>query len=406
MKVLQINSTANTGSHGRIAEELGSSIIEKGWTSIIAYGRSGRDSKSRLIRIGSDTNIIAHGMISLLFDLHGFGSRNATKRFIRELESLEPDIVHLHNIHGYYLNVRILFECLERLDIPVIWTLHDCWPITGHCSYFDSVVCKRWQTGCYHCPNSKGYPKSLLYDNSERNYYIKKRLFTKPRRMIIVTPSEWLAGHVRCSYLGGYMVKVIYNGINISRFTPDYNDISIRKKYGIGSEPYILGVASIWDKRKGLEDFVLLRRILDPLISIALVGLNEKQMRSLPEGIKGISRTESIEELAVLYSNAEMLINPTWVDNFPTTNIEALACGTPIVTYDTGGSPEALTMETGIVVKKGEIAALHDAVKIIMSGDRKVYRYKCRRRAECMFKSTDRYREYLDLYTELLSGNK
>jgi len=403
MKILQINTTANTGSTGRIAEDLGRCIIGQGGKSYIAYGRTKQKSASSLIKIGNNSDIQFHGLHSLLFDMHGFGSASATKKFVQHLEENTPDIIHLHNLHGYYLNIRVLFNYLERLNIPVVWTLHDCWPFTGHCSYFDFVGCDRWITGCYACPNRKGYPKSLILDRSASNYRTKKGLFTKLNRLVIVTPSNWLADHVRTSFIGTYPVQVIHNGVSLDRFKP-VDSSQIRKKYGLGNGAVVLGVASIWDKRKGYEDFIQLRSLLDANISIILVGLSQEQIRRLPEGIIGIRRTENIEELVALYSLADVFVNPTWVDNFPTTNIEALACGTPVVTYNTGGSPEAVSDATGIVVRKGDVSELFDAVRIVIKKGKNAYKADCINRAVTMFDSKKRYQDYLDLYAALMAG--
>lgn len=403
MKILQINTTANTGSTGRIAEDLGRCIIGQGGKSYIAYGRAKQESVSSLIKIGSNSDIQFHGLQSLLFDRHGFGSVSATKKFVQHLEEIKPDIIHLHNLHGYYLNVRVLFDYLERIDIPVVWTLHDCWPFTGHCSYFDVVGCERWITGCYTCPNRKGYPKSLFIDRSVSSYRTKRELFTKMKRMVMVTPSNWLADHVRTSFLGAYPVQVIHNGVALDRFK-SLESSTIRKKFGLGIGAVVLGVASIWDKRKGFDDFLQLRALLDGNISIVLVGLSLDQIKRLPEGIIGIRRTENIEELAALYSAADVFVNPTWVDNFPTTNIEALACGSPVVTYNTGGSPEAISEDTGIVVPKGDVRALQDAVKTVIQKGKNAYRDDSIERAVTMFDSKKRYQDYLDLYDGLMDG--
>jgi len=403
MKILQINTTANTGSTGRIAEDLGRCIIEQDGQSYIAYGRTKQKSASSLIKIGNNSDIQFHGLHSLLFDMHGFGSASATKKFVQHLEENTPDIIHLHNLHGYYLNIRVLFNYLERLNIPVVWTLHDCWPFTGHCSYFDFVGCDRWITGCYACPNRKGYPKSLFIDRSVSNYQKKKELFCNLKRMAIVTPSNWLACHVRTSFLGAYPVQVIHNGVDLERFKP-VESSAIRKKYGVDGCAVVLGVASIWDKRKGFDDFLQLRALLDGKTRIVLLGLNQEQIERLPEGIIGIRRTENIEELVALYSVADVFVNPTWVDNFPTTNIEALACGTPVVTYNTGGSPEAVSDATGIVVRKGDVSELFDAVRIVIKKGKNAYKADCINRAVTMFDSKKRYQDYLDLYAILGAG--
>lgn len=406
-KLLIINTSANTGSTGRIAEEIGQTAIIKGYDSYFAYGRMGRESESKLIRIGTDLDFKIHGIESILFDNHGFGSRAATRRFIDEIECVKPDVINLHNIHGYYLNVEILFDYLAKKDIPVVWTLHDCWPFTGHCSYFDRYHCEKWKTGCHHCPNSKGYPKSLFWDRSKANYEHKKVLFNKPKSITFVAVCNWMANNVRASFLGGYPVETIYNGVDVDVFKPRFaeadNGNGQKYKLGIDTDAkVVLGVASTWDRRKGLDDFVKLRSLFDcDKYAIVLVGLNDKQIAALPDGIIGIKRTESVQQLAELYSLADVFVNPTYVDNFPTTNIEALACGTPVVTYNTGGSPEAVDEYTGVVVEQGNVSLLRAAVESC-ANNKKEFTKACRERALKNFNKLERFKDYVRIFDRLI----
>lgn len=405
-KLLLINVSANSGSTGRIAEEIGQTAIGQGYESYFAFGRIGRESKSSLIRIGNDWDIRWHGLESLLFDNHGFGSRMATKRFISEIERIQPDVINLHNVHGYYLNVEILFKYLAKTDIPVVWTLHDCWPFTGHCAYFDRYHCEKWKTGCHHCPNSKGYPKSLFLDRSKANYARKKELFNKPNNITFVAVCNWMASNVKASFLGGYPVETIYNGVDIETFRPRFEGLngsnSLKAKLGINENvKVVLGVASTWDRRKGLDDFVKLRTMMTDEYAIVLVGLNDKQIAALPEGVLGIKRTESVDQLAELYSLADVFVNPTYVDNFPTTNIEALACGTPVVTYRTGGSPEAIDEKTGMVIAQGDVEQLRAAVEHFAI-NKTCCSMACRKRAVECFNKQDRFNDYVELFDNLI----
>ena len=376
--------------------------MKAGFGSYIAYGRMARESKSQLIHIGNVASVRRHALTSRLWDNHGFASTKATKLFVKGLERINPDIIHLHNLHGYYLNVEVLFDYLKKVQKPIVWTLHDCWPMTGHCSYFDFVRCDRWKTGCYACPNLKGYPVSLFLDRSKQNFEKKKKIFTEVSNITFVTPSHWLKSVVQESFFENYPVKVIHNGVDLDVFKPIRSE-EVRSKYDIQYDTKIvLGVASIWDRRKGLNDFVQLKERMGEDVQIILVGLNEKQLSNLPKGILGIRRTENVEELAALYAMADVFVNPTWVDNFPTTNIEALACGTPVVTYQTGGSPEAITDVTGKVVERGDVEALREAILEILVRERDVYRIECRERAEKFFNKEDRYRDYVELYKSLI----
>lgn len=402
MKIIQLNATVNTGSTGRIAEEIGRTAISNGMKSYIAYGRVTRESQLEVVRIGGDWDVKCHVLATRLWDKHGFSSTCATKRFIGKLKQIHPDIIHFHNLHGYYLNVEVLFEYLSQTQIPIVWTLHDCWPLTGHCSYFDYVNCSKWKTECGQCPNRKGYPESWFVDRSTENFRKKKELFTSVRNMTFVTPSHWLKGIVEESFLGSYPVRVIHNGIDLNVFKPVWKE-NIKEKYGLNANcKMILGVASIWDRRKGLADFIQMKGMLAKDEQIVLVGLNKKQISELPTGIIGVSRTENVHELAALYSAADVFVNPTWVDNFPTTNIEALACGTPVVTYQTGGSPEAVSQDTGMAVAKGNVAALYQATTKLMEKGKNAYQSACRRRAELLFNKEERYQDYMELYKSLL----
>ena len=401
IKLLILNTSANTSSPGRIGEEIGLLAQQSGFEVRFAYGRKEVNSRLSLMRIGDEWDIRRHGLESRLFDTHGFASRNATKEFIRELELWKPDIINIHNVHGYYINVELLFNYLKHVQMPVVWTFHDCWPFTGHCSYFDFVGCYKWKTECNHCPNLKGYPASWGFDNSKNNYYRKNELFNGLEHLTIVTPSQWLANHVKESFLKEYPVRVINNGVDEEVFNIVPKP-AILGENSHGKEKIIMGIASIWDKRKGLDDFMELRNQLPPEFKIVLVGLSQSQIRNLPKNITGISRTESTHELAALYSAADVFVNPTYVDNFPTPNIEALACGTPVITYNTGGSPEAIDESTGIVVDKGDVHGLKLAIEEVLGKGKNYYRESCRARAERLYNKDDRFRDYIELFKEIM----
>ena len=402
MKVLQINSTLNTGSTGRIAEDIGCTLIANGHESYIAFGRESRTSTSSVFQIGNRCSILWHVFITRIFDRHSFASKLATKRLINWIKFIKPDIIHIHCLHGYYIDTKLLFSFLDETQVPLVWTFHDAWAFTGHCTYFDFKDCYKWRVQCKKCPNLSAYPESYFYDNSTLNYNQKKHLFNLVKKMIIVSPSKWLGNHTKESFLGGYPVEIIHNGIDLNQFKPTDTE-SVIAKHKLDGKHVILGVASVWSQRKGLADFIKLRNNLDESYIIILVGLKNNQKRNIPDGIICIKRTESIAELAGLYSAADVYVNPTWVDNFPTTNIEALACGTPVVTYNTGGSPEAIDSETGIVVPKGDIESLKSAIIQVLEKGKVFYTSKCRNRALLLFNKSDRYSDYITLYNKILS---
>ena len=381
------------GSTGRIVEGIAGAARRRGHLAKAVYGRRAGTGPTETFRIGSAADTALHGFLSIAADGHGLGSRRATKRLIAWLDGENPDIVGLHNLHGYYINVPLVLEYLGSKKIPVLWTLHDCWAFTGHCSYFDRVSCERWIKGCHACPMTSFYPRSFV-DRSKRNWEWKDALLRDFGNLTIVTPSHWLAELVGQSILGGYPVHVIHNGVDLDVFQPRV----------AGGRKVVLGVANVWDDRKGLKDFIALRQVLSDDWEIKLVGLDKKQIRELPHGVMGIERTSSPEELAVLYSEATAFVNPTYSDNFPTTNIEALACGTPVVTYRTGGSPEAVSAKTGRVVDRGDVAGLAAALSEIASEADDPWTQACRDHAVANFSAANRFADYVKL-AESLVGN-
>lgn len=393
MKILQINTTINSGSTGRIAEDIGNVFMVQGHSSAIAFGRGDRPSRSKKIKIGNKWNTYSHVFQTRLLDNHGFASKAATEKLIEEIEAYKPDVIGLHNLHGYYLHVGVLSEYLKTKAIPVVWTLHDCWPFTGHCTYFDRVDCEKWKTHCRNCPLTSYYPKSWFRDRSYKNFEDKRAAFTGHPNLTIVTPSHWLKNLVKQSFLKEYPVEVIHNGVDLEVFKPQKH--SENKKI-------VLGVASPWTERKGLDDFLKLRKELPDDVKIVLIGLDQSQINSMPKGITGIARTESTEELADWYSRATVFVNPTYIDNFPTTNIEALACGTPVITYHTGGSSEAVDDSTGKSVLKGDQNSLLNAVLTYLKSENAKTKKNCRRRAVKYFNKDERFQDYFDLYEKML----
>lgn len=354
MKVVSINTVCN-GSTGKIVGSISSSLIESGEEAFCIYGRRKGYANIPCRKIGGFFSFWYHVFLTTVFDLHGHGSYFKTKKIVRELKKLSPDIIHLHNIHGYYINYKVLFNYLKNeYQGRVFWTLHDCLPMTGHCAYFSNVSCEKWKTECHDCPNKKMYPTSLLFDRSRKNYQEKKNLFNGVKDLTIITPSVWLQNIVLSSYLKKYPVKTINNGIDLNIFYPRLTD-SIFDKYNIPKDKKVLlGVASIWEKRKGLDDFLTLSKLVNDDYVIVLVGLNNKQISKLKQykNIIGIRRTENQDDLASLYSVSFALINPTYEDNYPTVNIEALASGTRVIAYDTGGCIEQAINPNMYIVKK------------------------------------------------------
>ena len=404
-KLLQIAVEANKGSVGRIAEQIGETILENGWSSYIAYARESNPSKSQTIKIGSKFDVYRHGLETRIFDNHCFSSRNATKNLINKIDNIKPDIIHLHHLHGYFINIEILFNYLKESKIPIVWTFHDCWSFTGHCAYFDFVGCNKWKTECYDCEQRMEYPKSLILDRSRKNFSDKNRLFNSIHNMTIVPVSNWLSDNVKESFLKKYPCKVIHNGIDLDTFHIKKSRTLIDDTYKVKSKFVILGVASTWDRRKGLDEFVKLNDLIDKqLYVIILIGLNESQIKMIPNTIIGIQRTENVSQLADLYSAADVYVNPTLEDTFPTTNLESLACGTPVITYKTGGSIESVNNDTGIVVEKGDVCGLLNAIEHVKSQGKHFYENNCRESAIKNFDSKIKFNDYYELYKNILKN--
>lgn len=340
MKILMINVVCGIRSTGRICTDLATALEEQGHEVKIAYGREKvpEQFQKYAVRIGTDWDIRAHGLKARLLDGAGFGSKKSTKKFIEWVKEYDPDVIHLHNLHGYYINIGILFEYLRICGKRIIWTLHDCWAFTGHCAYFDFVECYKWKNMCQKCPQKSSYPSCKGISFAKTNFRRKKKLFTGISCLSIVTPSYWLEELVKESFLKEYSVQVIHNGINTCIFRKKRTHI--REKYHIDEKPLILGVASVWNNRKGMGFFEEIQRISGNSFNIVLVGADKKQ--KLPETIMGIERTENVEELVEWYNAADIFLNPTLEDNYPTVNLEALCCGTPVITFDTGGSRETI----------------------------------------------------------------
>lgn len=364
MKVIEINSISGKQSTGRIVSNIKRELVLKGHKCLIAYGEDESTDIEGNYHIGSEIDRYIHALKSRLFDTTGFESKRPTKQFISCIDAYQPDVVHIHNLHGYYINIEILFKYLAQKNIPVIWTLHDCWPFTGHCAHFMHVKCDKWKYGCHDCEQTHEYPTSWVIDRSKENYIKKKALFTSVNNLHIVTPSIWLESVVKESFLKDAQIHVINNGINTDIFRPGY-EMKLGKEFS--NKKIVLAVSSVWTELKGFRDLKKIQHLLDKnKYKLVVIGVSQKQRDELSrENIFSIIRTESELELAKWYDRAFALINPTYEDTFPTVNIEALASGTPIVTYMTGGSPELIYDKCGVVVNVGDYKEMVKALGIL-----------------------------------------
>ncbi len=391
-KLFQINECLNL-STGKIAQAIDEMALLRGWESYIAY--SGREkavpSKSHTICIGNYADACMHYARQRLFDNEGLLSKRYTRELIAKIDKVQPDIIQLHNIHDHWLNYPLLFEYFATLYTPIVWVQHDCWAFTGGCMYFDMLNCSRWKNGCKGCPDKR----TLLKNQSVRNFNLKRDYLAKIKNLTFVPVSDWLADILRESVQKDRPIITIHNGTDLNTFKP------INSLKPSNGKFRILGVAAVWDARKGLDDFVELKSMLSDDFVITLVGLTKKQIKNLPAGIAGIGRTSNVQELAKLYGESDVFVNPTYSDNFPTTNIEALACGTPVITYKTGGSPEAIDNKTGIVIKQGDVVSLANAI-MWMKGN-PFSSADCRKRAEDHFDKDKCFEKYIELYDEILN---
>ena len=390
MKIVQINVTCGSGSTGKICVDVSKLLTEKGIENYILYS-SGHSDYPLGIKHTSDKYIKLQALKSRMFGNYGFNSKKATKNLMAQLEKIKPDIVHLHNLHGHNVNLETLFKYFNKNpQIKLFWTFHDCWAFTGYCPHFDMVGCDKWKTGCNSCMQKKYY--SWFFDKSTRLYEKKRKLFTG-LDLTIITPSRWLGDLVKESFLKDYPVKVINNGIELEIFKSTESDF--REKYGLENKKIVLGVAFGWGERKGLDVFVELAKRLPSDYQIVLVGTNDGVDKLLPNNIISIHRTSNQRELAEIYTAADVLANPTREENYPTVNMEALACGTPVVTFKTGGSPEILDEKTGIVVEKNNIDSFEKA--IVEACDGKFTKEACLEKAKS-FEKDKCFKEYVELY--------
>lgn len=394
-KLLQINVSANKGSTGKIVEHIGLLAEKNGLDNAVAYGRTNNNSQLHLFKIGSDFDVKWHGVETRLLDNHGLASRNATKKFVEWAKIYNPDIVHLHNIHGYYLNYPILFKWLKEWGGPVVWTLHDCWPFTGHCTHYSFVKCSKWEKGCNNCPQLSEYPSSIWVDRSATNFNQKKNYFSNLPNLHIITVSNWLKKEVSKSFLSNYSIQTIHNGIDLNIFRPYDNKV---KKETIN----ILGVASVWNGRKGFDDFLMLRKMLPEKYIIKLVGLSTKQIRILPEGIIGIGGISNVNKLAELYSAADIYINTSVEETLGMTSIEAMACGTPVIVYNSTACNEPIEKNICKVVAPKDIDGVINAIKTIESMNINSNIPILRKWVCNNFDQRTCYQQYIDLYKNLI----
>lgn len=397
MKILQINIFGNL-STGNIASDIYRTLKANGHDGIVAFARNDIADDIPFIRIGNAWNVYIDGLLTRVTDRAGTYSYFATKKLIKAIEAYDPDVIHLHNLHGYYINIVLLFQYLKKAKIPIVWTLHDCWPFTGHCCYFSEYGCEKWKIECGECPLKREYPASYFMDNSKNNFLMKKELFSEIN-MTLVPVSDWLASIVKQSFLGNYPFEIIYNGVDLGLFKPTKSDF--RNKYKIEDKIVVLGVASTWSKRKGLDDFIELSSLLTDEFQIVLVGLSDAQIKSVPNNVIALPRTRTLTELVSIYTTADVFFNASVEETFGLPTVEAMACGTSVIVYDATALPEVVNDKCGYVVKPHD---LNEVKRILESRNfQKLRKEDCMEQAN-LYEKHLQFQHYVELYESLMRG--
>ena len=397
MKVLQINSVCGKGSTGRIAVQISDYLNQHHVENYIAYG-FGKSDRPNTLCFGNSLDAHLHSFMSRKLGWQGKMSHIPTWRLIRYMECINPDIVHLHNIHGHYLNYKMLFQYLKKKNCQVVWTFHDCWPVTGKCAHFTEVKCEKWKTGCFECPQLDRYPDSER-DRSRKSYLEKKGAFTSIPNLHIVTVSNWLKSVAEASFLCKADIRCIYNGVDTERFS--FYKSSIREQYQLQGKFIILSVASVWNKGKGLDQFITLSKRLQEDEIIVLIGVTPDQQKCLPENVIGIPAVSDQTVLAQWYSAADVYINFSIEETFGLVVAEAMACGTPAIVMNSTACPEVVDSDTGFVVEPLEINAAQDAIEMIKTRGKEIYSPKCKERIQQLFSLELMQRRYYELYKKL-----
>ena len=399
MKVIQINTECGRGSTGKIAVAISRCLSKNGIENKIYYSANHKSDYPLGEMIGSKPMLRLHQILSRIFGDQGFHSYFSTKKLVKRIKKDSPDVILLHNIHGYYLHMKVLFRFLKEYDKPVLWTLHDCWAFTGHCSHYTMIGCDRWKSGCGSCPQKSAYPYSLFFDRSKKLFQIKKELFCSVNLLTLITPSQWLADELKKSFFGSIPNYVIHNGIDLGIFHPVKGDF--RQKYHLENKIVILGVSSVWTDSKGLDIFIDLAKRLPPQkYAVVLVGTNASVEAMLPPNVVSVCRVQNQLDLAQIYSAADVFVNPTRQDTFPTVNMEAVACGTPVITFDTGGCSETVAEGCGIIIQEKTVDAIIGALDGLCPKTESISR-SCADIARC-FDENDCFEEYVRLCREQL----
>ena len=390
MKIVQINSTCGVGSTGKICVDISKLLTEKGIENYILYTQGNSDYPLG-IKYAGKKYIKLQALKSKIFGNYGFNSKSITKRLIEELERIRPDVVHMHNMHSHNCHLEILFNYFRKTQVKVYWSFHDCWALTSYCPHFDMIGCDKWKNGCHHCELRPSY--SWFFDRSKKLYERKKAIFNGVN-ITIVTPTHWLTEVIKNSFLKNVECRLLKYGLDLDTFVATESDF--RAKHGLEEKHIVLGVAFGWGAKKGLDCFIELSKRLPSKYQIVLVGTNEEVDKQLPQNIISIHKTQNQQELAEIYTASDLFVNCTREETFGLVNLEALACGTPVLTFRTGGSPEAIDETCGAVVEKNDIDGAEK--EIIRICECKPYSNEACRARAMSFEKNLSYAEYIKMY--------
>ncbi len=376
MKVLMVNTVSGFGSTGSICTDIASVLNKQGHECCIAYGQ-GTTTYKNSFKIGTKVENHIHNIGSRLYGKQGYFTKRGTQKFVEFIKGYNPDVIHLHNLHGNYLNLKVLFEYLIDVQKPVVWTLHDCWAFTGKCAHYTDVQCYKWQTQCNKCPQVKKYPTSLFFDQSQIMYEDKKKWFTALKNLTIIPVSHWLEGEVKKSFFKNNTIVPIYNWVDHSVFKSCKENV--KDQYGINTKKFIiLGVSASWSSSNDrLNDFIALSKLISNDMQIVLVG-KAANKKDIPSSIIHIPYVNGKDELAKLYSDANVYVHVSTEDTFGKVIAEALSCGTPAIVYNTTACPEIIGEGCGYVVEKRNTTQILDVIKKIKALSKEQYIGKCR----------------------------
>lgn len=397
MKILQINACYGYLSTGIIIEDLEKEIYKSEGVCYVAYQTAVKEPVCGF-RIGNKFDRYIHGIHSRIFGKQGYRSNRATKKLLKWIVSVNPDIIHLHNLHSNYLNFNMLCDYIAEKNIKTVYTFHDCWAFTGKCSHYASASCDKWQTSCGNCPQLKNEVPSLIFDNTGKVLKDRTQHLNKIPDLTIVPCSFWMEEQIKKSLLKPKRIVTLYNGTDTNMFRPHSN--SFRKDYKLDDKFLILGFANKWSNTKNIEGVKFISGNLADDEIIVIVGCNEKQ-KELFSKFKNIVPVGYIGDrqlLSDIYSSADVFVNLTYEDTLPTVNMESICSKTPVITFNSCGSPELVSSSTGIVVDKGDFEGILNAIRFVKENSAQFD-------FEDLIKKYDKnvcYNKYIELYKQIL----